>query len=73
MKWTGTLNDLFHDMFEMMNNITLYPAHSDAQVAYAANAYLLLIKPPKIYAERHDYLLIANQSLEPLSRISIEM
>jgi hypothetical protein len=29
---------------EMMNNMTLYPAHSDAQVANAANAYLLLIK-----------------------------
>lgn len=28
---------------EMMNNMTLYPAHSDAQVAHAANAYLLLI------------------------------
>jgi hypothetical protein len=28
---------------EMMNNMTLYPAHSDAQVANAANAYLLLI------------------------------
>jgi hypothetical protein len=27
----------------MMNNMTLYPAHSDAQVAHAANAYLLLI------------------------------
>lgn len=26
--------------FKMMNNITLYPAHSDAQVANAANAYL---------------------------------
>lgn len=25
----------------MMNNVTLYPAHSDAQVANAANAYLL--------------------------------
>ena len=24
----------------MMNNMTLYPAHSDAQVANAANAYL---------------------------------
>ena len=26
---------------KMMNNMTLYPAHSDAQVANAANAYLL--------------------------------
>jgi hypothetical protein len=26
---------------EMMNNMTLYPAHSDAQTANAANAYLL--------------------------------
>lgn len=25
---------------EMMNNMTLYPAHSDAQVAHAANTYL---------------------------------
>lgn len=24
----------------MMNNMTLYPAHSEAQVANAANAYL---------------------------------
>lgn len=24
---------------EMMNNMTLYPAHSDAQVANAANTY----------------------------------
>ena len=27
--------------YKMMNNMTLYPAHSDAQVANAANAYLL--------------------------------
>ncbi len=27
-------------LLEMMNNMTLYPAHSDAQVANAANAYL---------------------------------
>jgi hypothetical protein len=30
---------IFRLLFEMMNNITLYPAHSDAQVANAANAY----------------------------------
>lgn len=29
-----------YDLSEMMNNLTLYPAHSDAQVANAANAYL---------------------------------
>jgi hypothetical protein len=28
---------------EMMNNLTLYPAHSDTQVVIAENAYLLLI------------------------------
>jgi hypothetical protein len=27
----------------MMNNMTLYPAHSDTQVVIAENAYLLLI------------------------------
>jgi hypothetical protein len=27
-------------MLEMMDNITIYPAHSDAQVADDANAYL---------------------------------
>jgi hypothetical protein len=28
------------DKSDMMNNITLYPAHSDAQVANAVKAYL---------------------------------
>jgi hypothetical protein len=30
---------IFFPPFEMMNNMTLYPAHSEAQVANAANAY----------------------------------
>jgi importin-4 len=37
-RYLAILSYLF---LEMMNNITLYPAHSDAQVANAANAYLL--------------------------------
>jgi importin-4 len=30
----------FFGIFKMMNNITLYPAHSDAQVAHAVNTYI---------------------------------
>jgi hypothetical protein len=32
-------SQLFFTLYKMMNNMTLYPAHSDAQVAHAANAY----------------------------------
>jgi hypothetical protein len=40
MKLIGKLLLLInHVATEMMNNMTLYPAHSDAQVANAANAY----------------------------------
>lgn len=47
---TGKLKFLFFFLLhEMMNNMTLYPAHSDAQVAHAANAYLLLIILTIIY------------------------
>lgn len=43
-RYATSLFSIYCPIFEMMNNITLYPAHSDAQVANAANAYLLLIK-----------------------------
>jgi importin-4 len=37
----STISYISLTAFEMMNNMTLYPAHSDAHVANAANAYLL--------------------------------
>jgi hypothetical protein len=65
--------ELFFNAFEMMNNITLYPAHSDAQVAHAANAYLLSDQNPQLLTAKYLVILYTNQLLGLLSRISIEM